>query len=137
MIRTNTEEYKLLSNLLAEGESVGVEVKERKYGFGYLSGEAHVYATSSRLIIVKRQPVSFHNAIKIIRYEDIADVQLERGPLFASVHFDLLGEQTLESRGGVKWIDGLLYAEAVQLVNYVNKQIELMQSRTRPRQPAP
>jgi hypothetical protein len=124
MTRLTTKEYKVIAGLLEDGEEIGMELVERFFGGAELMRKAHLYATNKRILIVKRSLLGFHNSIKIIKYHEIKDVQLERGTRYCKVHFALTGESTYGNDEQKKWICGLTYEESAALLKYMDKTQE-------------
>lgn len=114
MIKENTWAYATLKRVLSENEKVGAEVSENII----MIVPAHAYATSKRIIIV-RDFFHIHKSIKIIRYEDIAETRVERGIIFAKLHFGLISEPTFIEQN-LKWLELLNYKETLEFVQYVN-----------------
>ncbi len=122
MVDVTTHEYRHLSEMLEPGEKVVMEVVERRLGGAPLFGVAHTYITSSRILIIRRYFLNLHHSIKIIKYSEISDLQVECGLLFCKLHFAIKGEPSIENdEGGHKWLRGLLYKEAIRLINHVSK----------------
>ena len=117
MVKENTKEYQILKELLDENEKAGVEVIERRLGGAKWFGVAHAYATNYRIIVIRRYIFGIRKSLKIIKYVDIAEVNVERGIMFCKVHFALVGEHE-EPR---KWMVGLKYQEALELMKFINK----------------
>lgn len=125
VINKNTREYQLLNSMLTPGEEVNIEVTERRLGGANFLGVAHAYLTSSRIIIIRRYVFSVHKSIKVIKYAEVSDLQIECGLLFCKIHFAVKGEPTTESEeSGHKWLMGLRNSEAIRLINHMN-QIEV------------
>ena len=120
LVNENTKEYEILKELLEGSEKPGVEVVERRLGGAKLFGVAHAYATNSRIIIIRRYIFGLRKSLKILKYSDIADVNIERGIVFCKVHFALIGEHQ-EGEDSRKWLLGLKYAEALEMVKFVNR----------------
>ncbi len=114
-------EYIIIKELLAEGESVGIEISESRLGGGRIFAPAHAFATEQRIIIVRNDFLGFKNSVKIIRYEHITEIKMERGMGYCRLHFSLIGEQ-VESAEDMKWISGLRYSDALSLIQFVNKR---------------
>jgi hypothetical protein len=122
MIDTNTHEYRLLEEMLAPDEKVIMEVVERRIGGAPFFGVAHTYITNDRILIIRRYFMNVHHSIKVIKYSEISDLQIECGLVFCKIHFAIKGEPTTENdEGGHKWLRGLWYKEAIRLINHVNK----------------
>ena len=121
---SETKEYQILKELLAKNEQVGVEIREHKLGGGRLFEPAHVYATNQRLIIIRRYLLGISQSMKIIKYNHITEVRVERGMRYCRIHFSLIGEQQEKSEN-LKWVNGLKYGEALKLIQYINKIQEL------------
>ena len=119
-----TKQYKILKELLAKNEQVGVEIREHKLGGGRLLEPAHVYATNQRLIIIRRYILGINQSMKIIKYNHITEVRVERGMRYCRIHFSLIGEQQEKSEN-LKWVNGLKSDEALKLIQYINKIQEL------------
>jgi hypothetical protein len=113
-------EGRILRELLANGEKVGIEIHERKLGGGRMLEPAYVYATNHRLIIIRRYVLGFHNSIKIIKYNHITEIKMERGMAYCKIHFSLIGEQAERSEQ-LKWVDGLKSDDALRLIEYINR----------------
>jgi len=120
LVDMNTGEYAMVKELLGQDETVQLETIEHRLGGASLFHPAHVFATNYGIIIVRRNILGFHSDYKIIRYDSITDVKIDRGPLFCRIHFSLLGEQE-DSESDMKWIVGLPYKDALDLVHLVNK----------------
>jgi hypothetical protein len=120
LIDEKTKEHAILRELLEENEKPGVEVVERRLGGAKLFGVAHAYATNSRIIIIRRYVLGLRKSLKILKYKDIADVNIERGIMFCKVHFALIGEHQ-ESEDSRKWLVGLKYPEVLEMVKFVNR----------------
>ena len=116
-----SREYTSIRELLADGESVGIEIAESRIGGGGFLAPAHAFATEQRIIIVRRDLLAFKNSVKILKYEHITEIKMERGVRFCRLHFSLVGEQA-ESSEDLKWISGLYYADALKLIQFVNKR---------------
>jgi hypothetical protein len=119
-VQENTKQYQILKELLEENEKVGVEVVERRLGGAKWFGVAHAYATNGRIIIVRRYVFGLRKSLKIIKFPDITEVNIDRGILFCRVHFALVGEHP-ESEADRKWLLGLKYKEALEIVRFVDK----------------
>lgn len=124
MVDTGTEHYAMVRDMLSSDETVELEVVEHRLGGAKLFDPAHAFATNHQIIIVRRSPFGFRKDYKIIRYESITEVKLERGIMFARVHFSLQGEQEAEPNGGMKWLVGLKPSDALNLLHFVNKMEE-------------
>jgi hypothetical protein len=120
LIKENTKEYEILKELIDDNERPGFEVVERRRGGARWFGVAHAYATNYRIIIIRRYILGFRKSIKIIKYSDISEVNVERGILFCKVHFSIIGEHE-DSSSNRKWILGLKYDEALGIMKFVNK----------------
>lgn len=116
-----SREQGTIRELLADGESVGIEIRESRLGGGRLLAPAHVFATEHRIIIVRRDALGIRNSIKIIRYEHITEIKIERGMSFCRLHFSLIGEQA-ESAEDMKWVSGLYYHDALKLIQFINRR---------------
>jgi len=124
LVDTNTKEYAMLKAILGEDETVDLEIIEHRLGGARLLEPAHAFATNQGIIIIRKGVLGFHRDFKIIRYDAITEVRLERGPLFCKMHFSLQGEQS-ESEDSQKWLVGLRYNDAIELTQFVNKIIEM------------
>ena len=113
-------ESKILRELLLKDEKVGMTIHERKLGGGRFFEPAYVFATNHRLIIIRRYLLGIHNSIKIIKYNHITEIKVERGIWYCKLHFSLIGEQA-ETAEQLKWVDGLTSGDALALVEYINK----------------
>lgn len=100
-----------------------LEVVEHRIGGWRIFEPAHAYATNKRIIIVRRHLLGIHRSLKTIGYEHITEVIVEKGIIFCKVHFSLIGE-SVETAEGIKWISGLSYKDALDLVRFVNKTKE-------------
>ena len=119
MVREDTKEFQILKELL-DNERVNIEVVERRLGGAKLFGTAHAYALERRIIIIRRYVLGFRKSIKILKYSDITEVNMERGLIYCKVHFALQGEHP-ESEESRKWLLGLTYDEGLELVRFVSK----------------
>ncbi|MDE1874295.1 MAG: PH domain-containing protein [Candidatus Micrarchaeota archaeon] len=115
-------EYEILESLLTQNESVMVHVAERRLGGARLLEPAHAFATNKRIIIIRRGVLGFHHDFKIISYSNITEIILEHGIRYSRVHFTLQGEAASEEQK--KWLIGLDYKEALELIKFVNSIIE-------------
>ena len=115
-----TKEYSIMKDMLGSGETVELEVVEHRLGGARLFEPAHVFATNYSVIVVRRNLFGFHSDYKIIKYESITDVKLERGLMFCRIHFSLLGEQE-DDESAQKWLVGLKYKDALQLIHIVDR----------------
>jgi hypothetical protein len=120
LVRENTKEYAILKELLEGNEKASVEVVERRLGGAKLFGVAHAYATNGRIIIVRRYIFGLRRSLKIINFSDITEVNIDRGILFCKVHFALVGEYP-KNESERKWLLGLKYGEALEIVKFVNR----------------
>jgi hypothetical protein len=120
LLRRDTREYRILSELLEPDEVVGVELVERRLGGAKWLGTAHAYATNHRVIIIRRYVLGLHNSLKIIKYSDITEVKLERGLFYCKIHFSLQGESN-ESEESKKWFMGLIYPEALKMIRHIDR----------------
>ena len=111
----------MVKDLLGDDETVQLEVIEHRLGGAKFLDPAHAFATSRQIIVVRRGLFGLHRDYKIIRYESITEVKLERGPMFARIHFSLQGEQEVEDNGRAKWLVGLKYSDALELVHLVSR----------------
>ncbi len=116
-----SREYGAIRELLAEGETVGIEISESRLGGGRLLAPAHAFATDQRILIIRRDAFGLKNSIKIIHYEHITEIKMERGMSFCRLHFSLIGEQ-MDSTEDAKWISGLYYPDALRLIQFINKR---------------
>lgn len=132
MVDTGTGQYAMVKDMLTEGETVQLEVTEHRLGGARFLEPAHAFATSRQIIIVRMGVFGLHKDYKIIRYESITEVKLERGLMFARVHFSLQGEQEAEPNGGMKWLVGLKYSDALSLLHLVNNMEENPPSKPQP-----
>ncbi len=112
-------EYAILDDLLAEGEEVGMEIREHRLGGGRILAPAHAFATDRRIIIVRCDIFGMSHSVKMIRYEHITEVKMERGMGYCRLHFSLIGEQQ-ESQENIKWITGIYYKDAIMLIQFIN-----------------
>ncbi len=110
----------MVSDLLSAGEVVGIEIREHRLGGGRLLAPAHAFATDQRIIIIRSDVFGISKSIKMLRYEHITEVKIERGMTFCRLHFSLIGEQQ-ESQENVKWITGIHYKDALMLMQFINK----------------
>ncbi len=115
-------EQEILQSLLTQGESVGVHIVERRLGGARILEPAHAFATNKRIIIIRRGIFSFHQDFKIINYSNITEIILEHGIRYSKLHFTLQGEAS--NTAEKKWLVGLEYREALELVKYVNSMEE-------------
>ena len=113
------KEHELLNSVLEDDEKVGIEITERRLGGARLLEPAHVFATNKRIIIIRRGIFGFHQDFKIINYSSITSVSLENGIMFSRMHFTLQGEG--DDTSDKKWIVGLHYQDALNLMKFVNK----------------
>jgi hypothetical protein len=120
LIAENTKEYLILRDLLEDNEKPEIELVERRLGGARWFGVAHVYATTFRIIVIRRYIFDLRRSLKIIKYADITETNVERGMVYCKVHFALQGHQE-EYDNRVKWIVGLKYDEVVALTKFVNK----------------
>ncbi len=128
MVREKTREYAILKDLLGADEKVVLEVVEHRLGGGRWIGPVHAYATNKRIIMIRRHIVGIHKTVKMIRYDHITEVRVERGIIFGRIHFSLIGEHE-EREGNLKWLVGLTYKDSVALVNLANKMQEERKAR--------
>ena len=124
MVDTKTGQYAMAKDVLSDDETIELEVVEHRLGGARFFEPAHAFATNHKIIIVRKGIFGFHKDYKIIRYESITEVKLERGPMFARVHFSLQGEQEANEGGGMKWLIGLRYSDALALLHIVNQMEE-------------
>ena len=82
---------------------------------------ANVFATDRRIIIIRGGILRVHQDFKIISYGNITEIVLEHGFVFSKLHFTLQGEPSDPEEK--KWLVGLRYEEALDLVRFVNKII--------------
>jgi len=120
MIVEDSNEYNVIRELLSDGEVVGVEIREHRLGGGRLFAPAHAFATDQRIIIVRRDVLGLRNSVKILRYEHITEIKMERGMSFCRLHFSLIGEQ-IEKEEDLKWITGLYYQDALRIIQFINR----------------
>ena len=120
MAGTSTREYAMLKELVGEDETVQLEIVEHRLGGARLLEPAHVFATSKGIIIIRGGVFGFHRSYKIIRYDSITEIRLARGPVFCRIHFSLQGEHE-EREESQKWLVGLKYENASELIRIVNK----------------
>lgn len=116
----NTKEYGDLKELLEDNEKPSFEVVERRLGGGKWFGVAHAYATNYRIIVIRIYVLGLRKSLKIIKYSDIQQVEMERGVIYCKIHFALQGEME-GSEGDRKWIMGLKYSEALEIVKFINR----------------
>ena len=120
MIDEKSREYQILKSLLTENEKVGVEVVERRLGGAPLLHPLHAYATNQRIIIIKGGIIfGIHQDFKVINYKNITEIKLERGIKFCRLHFSLEGE--MQEGGATKWLVGLRYKDALEMIRFVNE----------------
>jgi hypothetical protein len=93
---------------------------------------AYAFATSKRIIIIRRGILGFHQDFKVINYRNITKIVFEHGIMFSKLHFTLQGGT--QEPGEKKWLIGLKYKEALEFVRYVNmmEQKPVQDSRTGP-----
>jgi hypothetical protein len=114
----------MVKDLMGSDEKVELEVVEHRLGGARFFDPAHAFATTNQIIIVRRGPLGIHRDYKIIRYESITQVKIERGPIFCKLHFNLLGEQESDDLNEMKWLVGLKYKDALALIHIVNSMEE-------------
>ncbi len=120
MVNTNTREYKVLQTVLAPDEKVGVEIFEHKLGGAQFLSPAHVYATDRRIIIIRDSAVKNYRKIKIINYNRITEVKLDRGFHYCKLHFGIQGEE-VEKDESKTWVYGINYEEGMNFIRYINQ----------------
>jgi hypothetical protein len=113
-------EREVLATLIGANEKVEIEAIEHRLGGARFFEPAHAFATSYRMIIIRGGIFKFQQGFKIISYQNITEIKVERDFLFgfSKVHFSLQGETLEDSK---KWLVGIKYAEAVNLVRFVNE----------------
>jgi hypothetical protein len=108
----------MVRDLLGDGEAVQFEVSEHRLGGARLLEPAHVFATNFSIIIVRIGLFGLSKDYKMIKYESIKEVKLDRGPLFCRVHFSLQGELE-DNPSAQKWLVGMRYNDALELIRVV------------------
>jgi hypothetical protein len=114
--------YEILKSLLENDETVSYHLAERRLGGARIFEPAHVFTTNKKIIIIRGGILHIHQDFKIINYGNITEIVLENGILFSRLHFTLQGESTDPNEK--KWLVGLKYKEALELVRFVNTMIE-------------
>lgn len=84
-----------------------------------LLAPAHVYATDGRIIIIRESVLGHYRKIKMIKYENITEVKLERAWVYCKLHFGLQGELP-EADPRKAWLYGLDYNDAMSLIRFMN-----------------
>ena len=120
MVNTNTREYAMLKDLMGEVRTILLEIVEHRLGGARLLEPAHIFATEKGIIIIRGGVFGFHRSYKIIEYDHITEIRLARGPIFCRIHFSLQGQQE-EKEDSQKWLVGIRYKGAAELIKIVNK----------------
>jgi len=120
LVDTGTKEYAMVKDMLGDGETVELETVEHRLGGARFFDPAHVFATNRGIMIIRSGAFGLHRNYKIIRYESITEVKLDRGPMFCKVHFSLQGEQENDT-DKQKWLVGIKYKDALDLIHLVNR----------------
>jgi hypothetical protein len=125
-------EHQILTTLLTNNEKVGIEVVEHRLGGARFFEPAHAFATDYRVIVIRGGIFRFQEDFKIIDYQNITEIKVTRDFLFgfSKVHFSLQGESEEDS---LKWLVGIKYSDAVNLVKFVN---EMKQKPYEPKPPS-
>ena len=130
LTREDTGEYAILKDLLVNGETVGLEVVERRLGGARILWPVHAYATSKRVVFIRKHLMGAHT-VKMVQYEDITEVMINRSLLFSKIHLAVIGEKS-ESKNA--WMIGIGHEDAIAFIRYVNG---MMDSFTRQHEPSP
>ena len=118
-IKENTKEYQILKEFLAGDEKPSIEIIEHRLGGGWMLAPAHVYATRDRIVIIRAHMVGIYRKVKVIKYDKVSEIRLDRGMHFYKLHFGIIGEaqETDDKRA---WIYGLTHQDAMELVHFLN-----------------
>lgn len=127
-----------VKEILWAGENVELVVWQRSVGpGGSVVTPTSVVATDKRIIIVNRTSLGMRHDFEVIPYRQIVSVRLEQGIISASVFIRVQGYEReaglLEHGKEEGEIDGLTKADAMALVDLINRRI----TDENPRQPAP
>ncbi len=112
-----------MQGVLIPRETPKIEIVEHRLGGGKLLAPAHIYATDSRIIIIRNSIIGNYRKIKMINYDKITEVKLDRGFYFCRLHFGIQGEE-MEIDESKTWVYGLNYNEAMNFVRFVNSYNE-------------
>lgn len=128
--KINGRIYEIFESLLESGETVKYHLVERRLGGARMLEPSNVFATDRRIIIIRGGILRVHQDFKIIGYDNITEIILENGIFFSRLHFTLQGESADPSNK--KWLVGLNYKEALELVKFVNAMISKHHRETKP-----
>lgn len=120
MVNEKSKQYAILRDVLTSNEKVYLELVESRLGGARMLAPAHAYATDQGVVVIRRYPGGVRRSIKIMKYNHITEIRVERGIIFCKIHFSLIGEQA-EREENLKWIVGLWYKKALELVRFINK----------------
>jgi hypothetical protein len=128
-MNVDATELKLARKILWPDEDVMGTVKQRRIGpGGSVVTPTTVVVTNKRLIIINRASMGLRQDYEVVPYTAIVSVRLEHGIISSTIFIRVQGydaDKGLLSSGKQEGeIDGLRNKDAVELSDFINKQIE-------------
>ncbi len=99
-------------------EQVGLEIVEHRLGGARWLWPVHAYATDRRIIMIRCHLLRRHT-IKMMRYDHITEVEIEKGILFCQIHLSLIGEHA-DHLEAPKWLVDISHRNAVAFALFIN-----------------
>ncbi len=124
-VNMNTREYQILQDFLPQNEKPEVEIVEHALGGGRILAPAHIYATQSEIIIIRAHRIGLYRKVKVIKYNTMTGIILNRGIRFYRLHFGVIGEENAHEDENVPgnrkvWVYGLAHKEVMVLVHFLS-----------------
>jgi hypothetical protein len=100
---------------------------ERRLGGARFLWPVHGYATNKRVVFIRKKFMGAHT-VKMLQYEDITEVMIDKRIFFTRIHLTVVGEKQ-DSGNQKAWLQGIKNNDAIEFVRYVNSMMDSLTPR--------
>ena len=111
-----------VKDILNPGEKVEVAIREHRLFSPKPFAVATLYCTNERIIIMRRHILGLSMTYKILHYNNISHITVERGVKFSKMHLGVSGEAPEAGEDWKRWVWGLDQHEVNLVASFMDSK---------------
>ena len=109
-----------IRDILNPDERVEAAITEHRLASPKPFATATIYCTNERIIIVRRHFLGMGRSYKILHYNSISHITVERGMRYSKIHLGISGEAPESGEEWKRWVWGLDQREVNQIAGFMD-----------------